>query len=81
MAMPAETAFWREMVDFLSSAHVCIHLFIYSTFMFGKYLECLRKTTSSLPAWEVIVQIATEQLHQECSRTMVTALSGWVIVT
>lgn len=29
MAMPAETAFWRQMVYFLSSAHICIHIFIY----------------------------------------------------
>lgn len=50
--------------------------------MFGKYLKrVFKKMTSSLPALVVIVQIATEQLHWECSQTMVTALSGRVTVT
>lgn len=80
MAIPAETAFLGETVYFLSSARTCIHIFIQHLCL-ENILTVFKKITSSLPALRVIVQIATEQLHQEFSQTMVTALSGRVIVT
>lgn len=81
MAIPAETAFWREVVYFLSSAHIFIYLFIYSASTRENILRVFKKMTSSLLALKGAVQVAPEQLHQECSQTMVTALSGRVIVT